>query len=143
MTLNSHEQQDILWEVFHQCKNGADEENLVKKLEEQTTLKFSDYFKDRRSAARLREGVVNWVLVNYRDLGDQSRIDLIESELGSEKVVLATGGAVYTYLLQQIFGKKQFIEAMNAIGQAGLRDDFFGERESISDRDFSFVLDEE
>ncbi len=150
MTINSHVSDGILWGLSHEAKYLADQEELLKVIENKTGYSFSGYFRNRKEAALLLEEIRGWVVQNYSKIGRRYSLKALahhelmalERGLPVSQIQELLSAGVQRYFLEKIFGKESFIRAMNKLHPLGLRSEFFAEGDAVSDRDFSFLLDE-
>ena len=150
MTLNGHVKQAIFFGMSKESERLSDLTNLKSNLEQKTGLLFSDCFSNRKQAQKLLHLTHQWVNKNYSDISRQyaenalphHELGKLEVEIGKDKIVSVLSGTTNAYILAKVFGKQTYISALNKLHPLGLTDEFFAKGDKISDRDFSFLLEE-
>lgn len=134
---------DIYFQFWHQLCDVADRIDLQSEIEAKTGKKFEVYFQDRQAAYELYQAIVDWVAENHHLYCDFHKLAQLKSEDTLSKIIKNISGPVFRHILDNQFGRKKMISIGNRIlANAELRDEFYAEGDKISERDFSFLLND-
>lgn len=150
MKLNGHVKQAILFGLSKETKKLADDVKIKLTLENSTGIFFSAYFENRKSAHTLEAHLHDWVAENFVKIRNQydekampfHESNLIERTMGGTGIQSFLAKSVHSNILSDVFGAERYINALNKLYPLGLQAEFYAEGDKISDRDYSFLLEE-